>query len=249
MMTITRTNPRIFFVCIDWNGDPLTYKESLHDYQPCELYSNHSIFQVATGNNVFCITEYEHQVSSQFIDNFFINHSWGMTPMKEILLQQLYGIYRANMAAKQFALMREMTYKYKIRLRPDIGLVKPMLLPDQINFNGDVSCKNAIYYPNAAIMAWGAEDTFNIGEAEDMDHLLDRYVDLTTKPFIYRPWRNRTPWTSESYLAGMLDERYHLCLRSMSDLWMVVLRKPDHVRADRTPITDNNIWVQLNAKI
>jgi hypothetical protein len=154
------------------------------------------------------------------------------------------------MAAKQYALMQGLTYKYKIRLRPDVGLTKPIPLPNQINFQGDNSCSKVIYHSNPSLLAVGAEDTFNIGEAEDMDHLLDRYVDLTTKPFIYRSWRNYHYWNSESYLLALLEERYHICLRHHDDIWMLVLRKPDHpkVTYDKDPLQGDNLWTKLNAE-
>lgn len=58
-----------------------------------------------------------------------------------------------------------------------------------------------------------------------MDIVLDRYIDLTTKPFKYRSWGNHGFWSSESYLYALLEERYSLRLNEMSDLWIVLLRK------------------------
>jgi len=91
------------------------------------------------------------------------------------------------MASKQYALATGTIYRYKIRLRPDLAVVKPFPPINSINFgNLSRSCLGTIYYPNNVIFPQGAEDSFNIGETAAMDHLLDRYVDLTTKPFIYR---------------------------------------------------------------
>jgi hypothetical protein len=160
-------------------------------------------------------------------------------------------MYRANMAAKQYALMKEFTYKYKIRLRPDVALVQPMPLPNQMNFTCyDSTCAKIIYYPNPKILTVGSEDTFNIGEAETMDHVLDRYVDLTTKRFIKNRWRTRPFWNSESFLIALLKEKYNVSLRSHNDIWMLVLRKPDHPAntRDRDSVPRDNKWLQLNAK-
>lgn len=145
--------------------------------------------------------------------------------------------------------MNHMKYKYKIRLRPDVGLTQPMPLPHQMNFTGDEHCPKVIYHPNPGIMAVGAEDTFNIGESDDMDNLLDRYVDLTTKPFIFRRWRDIRDWTSESYLMALMEERYHICLRSLDAIWMVVLRKPSHTKPiDKETISGEEVWVRLNSQ-
>jgi hypothetical protein len=171
--------------------------------------------------------------------------------MSKTCLVQLYGLYRANMAAKQYALMNEFSYKYKIRLRPDCGIIKPIPLPYEIVFTcSDSTCSKIIYHPNKSILLVGAEDTFNIGEAEDMDHVLDRYVDLTTKQFIYRPHGHFVTWTSETYLAGMLDERYNISLRQLDAIWMVVLRKPDHPKRayDKEAVSGESSWIEMTAK-
>jgi hypothetical protein len=158
-------------------------------------------------------------------------------------------MYRANMAAKQYALMKQFTYKYKIRLRPDVALTKPMPLPYQLDYTcSDSTCSKIIYFPNPGILQIGAEDTFNIGEAEAMDHVLDRYVDVTTKSFIVSRWRNHRYWNSESFLIAMLKERYNVSLRGHNEIWMLVLRKPDHPNTmDRDTVSGKNIWLQLNA--
>jgi hypothetical protein len=141
------------------------------------------------------------------------------------------------------------SYKYKIRLRPDLAVVKPFPLPDKISFAGVTSwCNKTVYYPNPYVFIQGAEDSFNIGEAEDMDHLLDRYVDLTTKPFIYRGWRNHNFWNSESYLGAVMEERYHVCFRNYDDIWMVVIRTPTHqTNYTKEPVPGDDEWVKIQA--
>jgi hypothetical protein len=70
-------------------------------------------------------------------------------------------------------------------------------------------------------MTNGAEDSFNVGYADDMDHLLDRYVDFTTYPY---PDASIRQWNAEQYLVGLMKVRYNLCLQWLADIWMVPLR-------------------------
>ena len=71
----------------------------------------------------------------------------------------------------------------------------------------------------------GAMDSFNIGLTEDMDHLLDRYVDFTTLPFpelvpvstgISKPVNTTSgamrKWMAEDFLVGLMRTRYNICI-------------------------------------
>lgn len=158
-------------------------------------------------------------------EHILLRQSYDRWTATEILLQQLYGLYRANTAAKEYALSNNIKYTYKVRLRPDTAIVKPLPLSlGEIKFSDD-KCKGIIYFPLTMFYIFGSQDSFNIGLADDMDIVLDRYVDLTTKPFKYRPWGNHGFWSSESYLYALLEERYSLCLNEMNDLWVVLIHK------------------------
>jgi hypothetical protein len=83
-----------------WNGDPMTYEPYPGDPAACEVYSQSPIFQAHTGNKVFCLIEFERELTDEFIarfsywDSYFFHH----TSAKEMFLQQEYGKYRANFA-------------------------------------------------------------------------------------------------------------------------------------------------------
>jgi hypothetical protein len=72
-----------------WDGHPLHYEHTLGDMRLCHLYAEHPIFGPGTGNKIFCQTEYEHQVSNQFIDNYKIWDDKQNLRAKEICLQQV----------------------------------------------------------------------------------------------------------------------------------------------------------------
>lgn len=77
----------MLYICLAWDGDPATYEHRIGDFRMCELYSKDPIFLPHTGNKVFCITEYEKQVTNQFIEAF---PCWRGQLAKEILLQQVF---------------------------------------------------------------------------------------------------------------------------------------------------------------
>ena len=89
--------------------------------------------------------------------------------------------------------MKGISYKYKVRLRPDTAIVKPLPLVSQMDFSGGnkPECLTHILYANKVIYKSGNEDWFNIGLAEHMDKLLDRYLDFISTPFVHnshKPW-------------------------------------------------------------
>ena len=77
-------------------------------------------------------------MSNPFIESY---EMWNGQLATEILLQQLYGMYRANIAAKEYELAKKIKYAYKVRLRPDTAIVKPIPPIDTINFHDDKCSK------------------------------------------------------------------------------------------------------------
>jgi len=114
----------------------------------------------------------------------------------------------------------------KIRLRPDIAVLKPLPNPETYTFcTGSCSTRGEVYFPYAAIFAVGAEDSMNIGRAADMDLVLDRYINLITGSYIFyqNPASHTTQWNSESHLAGILKES-NITLKAHGEIWMLKVR-------------------------
>ena len=132
--------------------------------------------------------------------------------MREQALQQMYGIYRANLACKEYALMADVKYVYKIRLRPDTAFVKPF--PDYVKMDmgpkngavGQILFANNYLYKSASNVDW-----FNVGYTRHMDFLLDRYIDFITTPFVSSS--KKAWWDLENHLAGLMGSRYKVLLR------------------------------------
>jgi hypothetical protein len=208
----------------EWDGNPATFAPTVGDTRVCEPFLNHNLFN-NTGNRFFCLVEPELQLLNSMTNANPAWETYGYGEMifaREQLLQQLYGTYRANMAAKQFSVATGVVYRYKLRVRPDVALTRPFVSYDKLKFNATEAggCRTIII-PNKAIMTNGAEDSFNVGYADDMDHLLDRYVDFTTYPY---PDASIRQWNAEQYLVGLMKVRYNLCLQWLADIWMVPLR-------------------------
>lgn len=159
-------------------------------------------------------------------------------------MAMILGIYRANLECKHYVLLTGIRYKYKIRLRPDLAVVKPVTLQQFTFLNRTIECPRSVLYPNPSIFQVGAEDSFNIGLSEDMDALLDRYTDLTTNQFYYKSWHGKWFWTSESYLFALLKERYNICLDADFDLWLVVIRRNNHKLIFKEVLSDRNYWIR-----
>ena len=230
-----------------WDGEPSTYLPSVGDLSVCEPFLNHSLFSNATGNRFFCLVEPEIQLLNPFI---VANPAWKyyfvhFLSAREQFLQQLYGMYRSNLASKQFSMSNGLSYQYKIRIRPDVSLIKPFPTFDRLNFTGDGCGK--IIIPSKKFMRFCAEDCFNVGCARDMDHLLDRYIDFISLPY---PEPN-CKWGGESFVEKLMMIRYNVTLESNSDVQMLQIRSQSEehrytpVKQTWQPDENLNQWRQL----
>lgn len=232
----------------NWNGDPYDFEPEINNTNVCEPYLKSPIFHPYTGNKFFCIVEPEETLMTNFILNnsLWDTYTYGkVLKLREQVLQQYYGMYRANIAAKQYALMKNIKYTYKIRLRPDLAITQVFDKIDQLYYGPDPAnqCVATVYCPNHYIYGNGAEDSFNMGLAEDMDKILDRYVDFTQYPFVYRA-SNKGHWDLEDHLLGVL-EKYKLCFKSESALWLVVIRKQAWGLNDWEPPPKTIEWQEM----
>ena len=235
----------------DWDGDPARYDAEIGDLRVCEPFKNHGLFN-DTGNRFFCLVEPEIQLLTPMVNS---NPSWNtygygkIIPAREQLLQQLYGMFRSNLASKQYAIASGINYKYKMRVRPDIALVRPFVKYNDLNFNKDMDGCATIVYPNKAIMRGGGEDSFNVGYTEDMDHVLDRYLDFISLPNSVGYSSN---WTAETYLINSMRNLYNICFTWNPGIWMVPIRSNAVTHISRTPVSQlwrptaiENQWIEV----
>jgi hypothetical protein len=233
----------------NWDGRPESYEPEVGDTRGCEIFSSNDVFN-NTGNRFFCLVEPEVELMNQWIQRYsFWGHyytSVGPPPrMKEQALQQLYAMYRANLACKQFALAKGLTYSYKIRLRPDTAFVKPFPDISVFDFAGrDARNVGTIYYANRRVYNNGNEDWFNVGRAEHMDHLLDRYIDFISLPLLHSS--SRAWFTLEESLVGTMGIRYGITMGNHNDIWMVVIRNAHHAINTWTPPPNPLVWKEVS---
>jgi hypothetical protein len=125
----------------------------------CDLYFHHQIFQSKSGNKVICLAEHDQPQVNNLISSFpawssFMNTnevSGDKLIRIERYLRQLYGQYRCNLACKQYEISMNLTYKYKVRLRPDVALVMPLpKIADLVQRFTIVrsECNSTVYYSN-----------------------------------------------------------------------------------------------------
>lgn len=75
-----------------WDGHLDTFEPSIGDTKMCEIYSKDPIFADETGNKVFCLTEFEKELSDPIIGNYSFWKTYSNEKYApEMLLQQLYG--------------------------------------------------------------------------------------------------------------------------------------------------------------
>jgi hypothetical protein len=120
-----------------WNGDLNTYEPYFGDTRPCELYHRHPIFHNNTGNKVICMHEYEKQIyhKNPLWEN---NEGWRVFseyPLaQERFLVQEYNKYVCNRMVKLYSNTYGVKYRYKVRLRFDLGVIEAIPSLDQFNF-------------------------------------------------------------------------------------------------------------------
>jgi hypothetical protein len=78
-----------------------------------------------------------------------------------------------------------------------------------------------------------------IGEADVMDVVLDRYMNLVAEPFkFYQNWRSHSlQWNSESHLAGVLRDYANTSLVPHDDFWALKIRGSNYQR----PLPPSNV--------
>lgn len=225
----------------------------------CEIFSNAHVFH-GTGNRFFCLVEPEQQLMTSFLRNFTMWQSrpgsYNSERKHEEALQQYYGSYRANTAAKQYSVAHGVVYSHKIRLRPDTPLTRPFPNLTAFNFGPTAgkACDSTIFYPNSKV--GGHNDWFNVGLTAGMDHLLDRYLDFTTTRFDkwqHTDWKgtagivqHRSYWDLEDHLETLLLFSYRICLEWYDELWMVVIRPAVQNHENLLPIERKYDWKELS---
>lgn len=234
----------------EWDGSPYNYKPSPGDIGGCKIFSDNEVFK-GTNNHFFCLVEKEIQLMNVFIRNFShwsLRHpDYNNEYMNEQALQQYYGMYKANQASKQYSISHSIEYKYKIRLRPDTPLSKVFPNITSLNFGSTKSsCQSTVYYSNKAVT--GHSDWFNIGLSQDMDYVLDRYVDFISTDFVWVPPAGAKWWYDlEDHFERLLLDKYKICVESADDIWMVIIRRADHTYLTKNnPIEKKYDWVDLS---
>ena len=245
----------------DWNGDPETYRPAPGDLRACDLYADPGIFNTSSTHHFYCLVEREVQLLDPFVANNPIWHgySYKSPVMREQALQQLYGHYRANLVAKQFALTQSFDYTYKVRLRPDGALTQPFpvisrhltfVVPPHLS-QWCAGLTKVVYHSKVFEPRQRWEDMFNFGRVEEMDHLLDRYMDLIADFALNKPMGSQ-----ENYLRELMKIKYKTCLADAPSIWHVPVRELQRcqgwfgcVSAKPRPLDLRFDWKELSGKV
>ena len=246
----------------DWNGDPETYRPAPGDVRACELYADPAIFNASSAHHFYCLVEREVRLLDPFVANNPVWHgySYKTNVMREQALQQLYGHYRANLAAKQFALTQSFDYTYKIRLRPDGALTQPFpIIAQHLTFVVPPNLKQwcqglskVVYHSKVFEPRQRWEDMFNFGRVEEMDSLLDRYMDFIADFSL----NNKPMGSQENYLRELMKIKYKTCLADAPSIWHVPVRELQRcqgwfgcVSAKPRPLDLRFYWKELSGKV
>ncbi len=234
-----------------WNHDIGNYNPSpLDEHAACRIFSKHPIFGENTDNHFFCLYEEEKVLMTPWIANYTLWKNCQHRSYAEQVLQQLYGMYRANQAAIEYAFANDVHYAYKVRMRPDTAIVKP--IPDIRTFDfhskSSADCNSHIYYAYLGIFRMGNPDWFNIGLASDMDKLLNRYLDFVYDTFPASLLKV-SEWILEQHLSVLMKEKYNICLSDHKDIWMIVVRKYGHYKINALQRQDHHgDWISINRR-
>lgn len=176
------------------------------DNRLCEPYSNHTVFRdnnASTGNQVFCMVECSRILGKKLIRT----HLDPKQKVSEVVLQNEYSRYQANLASKENAMLRNEPYKYKVYLRHDEAIAEPIPNIESINFHmntqhkylhstcdkmmkNESSLRNRHLFYGRGVglpsrhfaLPFALHNTFMIGLAEDVDIFLDRFEWLMISP-------------------------------------------------------------------
>ena len=252
-------------------GPLKTEPDSPDDYSGCTTLSSSKYFDEHHNNKFFCRVSEELSLANLWLSKLPSLGSYAMPGYQSGLLTQLYGMKQCNEAIMQYETQMGYKFKFKMRLRPDIASTRSWtkniteidftmdnkdnhFLSNEINrFKGKPelikahNCTRKIRFASWDGYAGGNEDWFNVGLADDMDVLLNRYTDLTTHPrgneetdFFYPP--GPLKWSAEHYIVNVAREK-GICLEHEPSIHMAPVRVLNHkrnVHKLRDPVT----WVQ-----
>jgi hypothetical protein len=221
---------------LQWDEDPRKFQHFVGDVEACKLYANHPIFHPSTGNKVFCQTAYETDRRDYFVRQYLLwKNTYRGYGGSEAYLTQLYDHYEGNLDCKEYSVLTDVKHIYKVRLRPDTMMWGPIPDPNTFPFNkpsvmSSSRCSKKIFMPENSVFGYGVQDSFNFGEAVDMDDLLDRYMDHSIKPSIVGP---NQQWSSEYYVATLISTQYGVRLMGNERFLMSLAR----VRNNQKPLS------------
>jgi hypothetical protein len=95
-------------------------------------------------------------------------------------------------------------------------------------------------------------DMFNVGLAEDMDHLLDRYQDLTGNSDFFGQYQGG--WTVESHLVFLMHQKYNICVADSPLIWADAVREEFRCAGitgcrSQQPMPIQQFWTDLSGKL
>lgn len=83
-----------------------------------------------------------------------------------------------------------------------------------------------------------------------MDHLLDRYVDITSTPWIASSCKyQKHAWCAESYLMKLMLDRYHVCMIQHLGIGIVHIRQSVYTLRFRNFKHNDNHWIHRDGGI
>ena len=127
------------------------------------------------------------------------------TPQQGVL-NQLYNQQRCSMMMSRQIIQENIQYRYAVRLRPDMAILKPvppiggLLSPDE---------PSVVKFIDPGPCCCGNEDTFGIGHYQAMALYFNRIIsvhEVSKRPLM------RGTWTSESMLMEYLKDNFGISL-------------------------------------
>lgn len=88
------------------------------------------------------------------------------------------------------------------------------------------------------------KSSLGVGRAEDMDHFLDSYLDLTsTAP---PDFNNSIVWTAEKQLGSILQQRHRICMKDHLSIKMVPIRLNKNWKLPKVKWEIKPQWERMN---
>ena len=147
--------------------------------------------------------------------------AWQQAVYIQAVLHLMHDQHLCNEMVRNHSQRMNLTYAYKVRLRPDMAFLAPLPPLHTLDFGAPGA--EHVLVTTATVFAGGNQDSFAIGRARVMDVYLSRYLELHAYKAVSR-------WTTEGFLMDHLWLSVNATIKEHPEIQGAIVRLRNFTR-------------------